>query len=251
MSPGDHPIPASGSEPVEGRGDAPRREGGRTDAARREAARKEAARRAAARAQALAPKMEPDPAAEPASGIGVVNIANALTVFRLLLVPVFLVLMFTGGGHQDSWRYAATAAFAVASFTDRIDGELARRRGLITDFGKLADPIADKVLVGAALVSLSWLGDLPWWVTVVLLARELGVTGLRFWVIRRGVIPASRGGKIKTFLQGVALGLYILPLTGPAATLRWWVLAVALVITLATAVDYVSRALALRRATPR
>jgi CDP-diacylglycerol--glycerol-3-phosphate 3-phosphatidyltransferase len=217
----------------------------------REAARKEAARRAAARAQALAPKMEPDPAAIPASGIGVVNIANALTVFRLLLVPVFVVFMFAGGGHDPAWRYAATAVFAIASLTDRIDGEIARRKGLVTDFGKLADPIADKVLVGAALISLSVLDDLPWWVTVVLLGRELGVTGLRLWVIRRGVIPASRGGKIKTFLQGVALGLYILPLTGWAASLRWWVLGVALIVTLATGVDYVLRALALRRATAR
>jgi len=222
-----------------------------SNAAAREAARKEAARRAAARASALAPKMEPDPADVPASGIGVVNIANALTVFRLALVPVFLVLMFAGDGHDASWRYAATAVFAVASFTDRIDGELARRRGLITDFGKLLDPIADKVLVGAALISLSALDDLPWWVTVVMLGRELGVTGLRLWVIRRGVIPASRAGKIKTFLQGVAIGLYILPLTGWAASLRWWVLGVALIVTLATGVDYVLRAFALRRATAR
>lgn len=244
MTPGEQAMAASGRE-TGGPGDFS------ASATSREAARKEAARRAAARAQAFAPKMEPDPAAVPASGIGVVNIANALTVFRLVLVPVFLVLIFAGSGHNAGWRYAATAAFGVASLTDRIDGELARRRGLITDFGKLADPIADKVLVGAALISLSALGDLPWWVTVVLLGRELGVTGLRLWVIRRGVIPASRAGKIKTFLQGVALGLYILPLTGWAASLRWWVLGVALVVTLATGVDYVLRAFALRRATAR
>ena len=99
--------------------------------------------------------------------------------------------------------------------------------------------------------AISVLGDLPWWVTVVMLGRELGVTGLRLWVIRRGVIPASRGGKIKTFLQGIAIGLYILPLTGWAASLRWWVMGVALIVTLVTGVDYVLRALALRRAPAR
>ena len=244
MTPGEQAMAASGRE-----GAGPADPSG--TALSREAARKEAARRAAARAQALAPKMEPDPADVPASGIGIVNIANALTVFRLLLVPVFLVFMFAGSGHDPAWRCAATAVFAVAAFTDRIDGELARRRGLITDFGKLLDPIADKVLVGAAMISLSALGDLPWWVTVVMLGRELGVTGLRLWVIRRGVIPASRAGKIKTFLQGIAIGLYILPLTGWAASLRWWVMGVALIVTLATGVDYVLRALALRRATAR
>ena len=111
-------------------------------------------------------------------------------------------------------RVAAFVTFAVAVATDRIDGDLARRRGLITDFGKIADPIADKALIGAALVSLSALGELPWWVTVVVLAREIGVTVLRFVVIRHGVMPASRGGKAKTVLQSVAIGLYVLPLSG-------------------------------------
>ena len=102
--------------------------------------------------------------------------------------------------------------FAVASVTDRLDGDLARRRSLVTDFGKIADPIADKALTGAALIGLSALDELPWWVTVVILVRELGITLLRFWVIRHGVIPASRGGKLKTLLQTVAIGLYVLPL---------------------------------------
>ena len=102
----------------------------------------------------------------------------------------------------------------MASVTDRIDGEIARRRGLVTDFGKIADPIADKALIGAALVGLSLLGELPWWVTVVVLVREVGITLLRFFVIRHGVMPASRGGKVKTLLQGVAIGLLVLPLSG-------------------------------------
>ena len=110
----------------------------------------------------------------------------------------------------------------MASVTDRIDGELARRRGLVTDFGKIADPIADKALIGAALVGLSLLGELPWWVTVVVLVREIGVTLLRFFVIRHGVMPASRGGKVKTLLQAVAIGLLVLPLAGCAARAWPW-----------------------------
>jgi nicotinamide-nucleotide amidase len=119
------------------------------------------------------------------------NIANALTVFRLLLVPLFVFALFAGGGHDDGWRWAAWAVFAIASYTDRIDGQLARRHNLVTSFGKLVDPIADKALIGSALIGLSLLGDLPWWITVLVLVREVGVTLLRFWVIRHGVIPAS------------------------------------------------------------
>ncbi len=193
----------------------------------------------------------PDPAALPATTAHVVNIANILTLLRLLLVPVFLLLLFVGDGHQTWWRVAAWAAFAVASVTDLIDGDIARSRGLVTDVGKVADPIADKALTGAALVGLSALGDLPWWVTVVILVREVGVTVLRFVVIRHGVIPASRGGKLKTLLQGVAIGLYILPLSGWLASLRWWCMLVALAVTLVTGLDYVVRAYTLRRTSER
>ena len=142
------------------------------------------------------------------------NVANGLTTLRILLIPVFVLTLFHGDGHQPGWRVLATVVFAVASITDRFDGEIARRRGIVTEFGKLADPIADKALVGAALIGLSILGELPWWITVVMLGREAGVTMLRFWVIRHGVIPASRGGKVKTMLQTVAIGLYLLPLSG-------------------------------------
>ena len=173
---------------------------------------------------------------------GLVNVANALTVLRLGLVPVF-VLLLVGGG--DGWRIAAFVAFGVASLTDLLDGELARRRGLITDFGKIADPIADKALTGAALVTLSYLGWLPWWVTIVILAREVAVTGLRFWVIRYGVIAASRGGKLKTLLQVLAISLYMLP--GVPEWLREVVMAAAVVVTLGTGGDYVVRAIRLRR----
>ena len=118
-------------------------------------------------------------------------------------------------GTDTGWRLIAFVIFAVASITDRLDGDLARKRGLVTEVGKLADPIADKALTGTALVGLSALGLLPWWVTVVILVRELGITLLRFWVIRHGVIAASRGGKLKTLAQGIAEGMYVLALTGP------------------------------------
>ncbi|MBU7600258.1 CDP-diacylglycerol--glycerol-3-phosphate 3-phosphatidyltransferase [Streptomyces sp. P38-E01] len=176
------------------------------------------------------------------------NIANILTMIRLGLVPAFVALMLVAGGHDPAWRSLAWAAFTIAMITDLFDGELARRYNLVTDFGKIADPIADKAIMGAALICLSSLGDLSWWVTGVIVARELGITLMRFWVIRHGVIPASRGGKMKTLAQGVGVGMYILALTGPLATLRWWVMAVAVVLTVLTAADYVRQAVVLRRA---
>jgi CDP-diacylglycerol---glycerol-3-phosphate 3-phosphatidyltransferase len=186
-----------------------------------------------------------DPAAQTAS---LWNVANLLTMARLALVPGFVLLLLHGDGHDPSWRSFAWAAFAIAMITDLFDGELARRYGLVTDFGKIADPIADKAIMGAALVGLSSLGDLPWWVTVVILVRELGITVLRFWVIRHGVIPASRGGKVKTLTQGVAVGMYILVLTGPLASIRAWIMAAAVALTVASGVDYVRQAVVLRRA---
>lgn len=176
------------------------------------------------------------------------NIANVLTMVRLLLVPGFVVLLVHDDGHDPAWRSFAWAAFAVAMITDLFDGELARRYGLVTDFGKIADPIADKAIMGAALIGLSALGDLPWWVTAVILFRELGITLMRFWVIRWGVIPASRGGKLKTLTQGVAVGMYILVLTGPLATLRAVLMGAAVVLTVVTGLDYVRQAVVMRRA---
>lgn len=183
------------------------------------------------------------PDAEPAP---LFNIANALTVSRLALVPVFVLSLFWAGGHDQLWRWVATAVFVLASVTDRVDGDLARRRGLVTDFGKLADPIADKALTGAALVSLSLLGDLGWWATGIILGRELGITALRFWVIRHGVMPATRGGKVKTLLQAVAIGLYLAPLGGWLDLLRFAVLLAAVLATVVTGIDYVVRALRMR-----
>jgi CDP-diacylglycerol--glycerol-3-phosphate 3-phosphatidyltransferase len=179
------------------------------------------------------------------------NVANGLTALRIALVPVFAALLLHEDGRVSSWRVAAFVAFAVASLTDRFDGELARRHGLVTDLGKIADPIADKALTGTALVGLSALGELPWWVTLVVLAREAGVTALRFAVIRHGVLPASRGGKLKTSLQILAIGLYVLPLSGPMHLLAEAIMALAVVVTVVTGVDYVARAARLRRTSPR
>ncbi len=175
------------------------------------------------------------------------NIANLLTMLRLALVPVFVVLLFEHGGHDPKWRAVAWAAFAIAMITDLFDGEIARRKSLVTDFGKIADPIADKAIMGAALIGLSVLGDLPWWVTVLILARELGITLMRFWVIRYSVIPASRGGKLKTLTQGVAVGMYVLPLTGLLASGRALLMALAVLLTVVSGADYVRQAVRLRR----
>ena len=174
---------------------------------------------------------------------GLVNVANALTVLRICLVPVFVACLAAGG---TGWRLAALAAFGGASLTDLLDGELARRRGLVTDFGKIADPIADKALTGAALITLSVIGELPVWVTALIMVRELGITALRFAVIRRGVIAASQGGKLKTLLQIIAICLYVLPPSfGLPVLIREVVMGAALVVTLVTGVDYVIRAVRL------
>ena len=184
----------------------------------------------------------PDARTAPASP-RLVNLPNGLTVLRLVLVPIFVAFLVEGG---TGARIVAFFVFGVASVTDLLDGQLARRSGMITDFGKIADPIADKALTGSALITLSALGELPWWVTGIILAREVTVTVLRFWVIRHGVIAASRGGKIKTVLQMAAIGLYILPIDIGWA--RSALMAAAVAVTLVTGVDYVARALRLRRA---
>jgi len=179
---------------------------------------------------------------------GLWNVANVLTMVRMVLVPVFVVFLFAGG---TAWRLAALGTFVVASLTDLLDGRLARSRGLVTDFGKIADPVADKALTGAALIGLSALGELPWWVTGVIMFRELGVTALRFWVIRWGVIAASRGGKLKTLLQVIAICLYLLPSAlSPPAVVRELFMAAAVVVTVVTGVDYVLQAVRLRRSGP-
>ena len=181
------------------------------------------------------------------------NLPNILTMLRIVLVPFFvwfLVLDAPGLQAQNGiWRWAAAFVFAVAIYTDKLDGDIARSRGLVTDFGKIADPIADKLLIGSALVMLSLLQELPWWVTILILVREWGITALRFFVIRYGVIPASRGGKLKTVVQTLAIFLYILPLSSIAPWLgvvAFVVMMAALAITLWTGGEYVIEALKVR-----
>jgi CDP-diacylglycerol--glycerol-3-phosphate 3-phosphatidyltransferase len=184
------------------------------------------------------------------------NIANALTVLRILLVPVYGWLLLAEGGDDARLRFWAAGVFLVATLSDRVDGDIARRRGLITDFGKVADPIADKALMGMAFVGLSLLGELPWWVTLLVLVRELGVTVLRFFVIRHGVMPAGRGGKLKTVLQSVTLTLFslplwVMPLSGLWVAAAWVTMVLAVAVTVVTGLDYLLKALHLRRTSER
>ena len=177
------------------------------------------------------------------------NIPNGVTVARILLVPVVLAAILADPG-SGGWRWVAAVLFALAAGTDRLDGYLARRLDQVTDWGKLADPIADKLLIGGTLVVLSAIGDLPWWVTVVILVRELGITAMRFAVLRYVVIPASRGGKIKTVLQSIGIGLFVLPLDllpGVVTVVAWVVIVAAVVLTVVTGVDYLRRGAAVRR----
>ncbi|WP_150242160.1 CDP-diacylglycerol--glycerol-3-phosphate 3-phosphatidyltransferase [Nocardiopsis quinghaiensis] len=180
-------------------------------------------------------------AATPGPHVPLWNIANILTMSRLLMVPLFVWFMFLDGSW---WRFAAFAVFVLAAITDRVDGELARRHNLVTDFGKIADPIADKALTGAALVVLSLQGDLWWWVTLAILVREWGITALRFAVLRYVVMPASQGGKLKTVLQIVAISVYlfplqVLPLSGVLTWFAHVVMGAALAVTLWTGLTYV------------
>ena len=216
----------------------------------------------------MKPRIGEDPLSEPVKPEpSPWNVPNALTVLRLFMVPGFASLMWLSHGEHPGWLAAATGVFALATATDYYDGSLARAQGMVTSFGKIADPIADKALTGTAFVGLSLLELLPWWVTVVILGRELGVTALRFVVLRYGVIPASRGGKLKTVLQMLAIGWYLWPWgemahqvsssVGVGGFLRDlgvagpWLMGAALLVTVVTGVDYARRAWVLRRAAVR
>ena len=178
------------------------------------------------------------------------HVPNALTIMRLVLVPVFLVMLFAHPADQG-WRLATAAVFTLAILTDFFDGRLARKYGLITDFGKLWDPIADKGLTGAALIALSILGELPWWITVLILLREWGITWMRVAMLKYAVMAAASGGKLKTFLQSIALILFLAytpawPVW--ALVVAWVVMGAAFVLTMVTGVMYVRDALRLRAA---
>ena len=183
---------------------------------------------------------KPDYLGDPVNNVPLINIPNALTCLRLILVPIFGYLLLAAPQTTTNQWISATV-FLVAALTDFMDGLWARRYGLITNFGKIADPIADKALIGTALVGLSLIGEVAWWVTVVILVREVAVTLLRFRVIKRGVIPASRGGKVKTVSQIVAIVAYLIPMGGWVTKVANTALGVALALTVLTGIDYAAK----------
>ncbi|MEJ6620159.1 MAG: CDP-diacylglycerol--glycerol-3-phosphate 3-phosphatidyltransferase [Pontimonas sp.] len=182
------------------------------------------------------------------------NIANIITAIRILVAPVFLWMVFIDGGEDGVWRWFAALLFIAAIATDGIDGALARKRNLVTTSGILLDPIADKVLIGGALVALALVSDLPWWVVVVIMTREIGITLLRFFVLANRVIPASRGGKLKTILQAITVSSWLVPtwvLLGDwVSVLNWVLMGLVVVITLVTGVDYLVKAFRAPASTP-
>jgi CDP-diacylglycerol--glycerol-3-phosphate 3-phosphatidyltransferase len=185
----------------------------------------------------------PDRVADPISAVSAFNVPNLLTTIRIIVVPILAWLLFKENADTDANRIIAGTIFIVAALTDIADGTIARRWNLITNFGKIFDPIADKALIGVALIGLSYLNLLDWWFTWVILARELFVTFLRFWVINKGVIPASRGGKLKTITQIVAISFYLLPLPESFSIIGEIIMYAAVILTLATAIDYIMKAI--------
>jgi CDP-diacylglycerol--glycerol-3-phosphate 3-phosphatidyltransferase len=187
------------------------------------------------------------------------NVPNALTTLRIVMVPFFGWALLVDDGGSGGWRWVAYALFALAMITDKVDGDLARKHDLVTNFGKIADPIADKALTGMAFVGLSIIGELWWWVTIVVLIREWGITLMRLWLVRQGVVlPAGQGGKLKTMVQTFALGLLIIPLRmfdgfwEPVGEVGWWIavvlMAAAVALTVWTGVVYVVESVQARRA---
>ena len=166
------------------------------------------------------------------------NLPNTLTIFRILALPFCAYALFKNGGEDDSWRIIAFTLFFIVGLSDILDGKIARSRNQITEFGKLLDPIADKAMLATASIGASLLGMLSWWVTAIFLIREIAVTILRFAVIKKGVIPASKGAKLKTFFQSFGVGFYILPLPSYLNIPRDLFMAVAIYLTITTGVDY-------------
>ena len=167
---------------------------------------------------------------------------NFITVMRLLFVPVGAYTLFKNGGDDTTWQYISWCVFFALGMSEVLDGKLARSRGIITEFGKFLDPVADKFMIGTAMVSLSILDRMPWWITIVVLAREIGITIFRLAVIKRGVIPANKGGKIKALMQGFGVGFYILPLHESLYWFRDGFMYIALALTIFTGAYYVKSA---------
>lgn len=181
------------------------------------------------------------------------NVPNALTTLRILMVPFFGWALLVDGGESNGWRWVAYGLFAVAMITDKIDGDLARKHDLITDFGKIADPIADKAITGMAFIGLSVIGELWWWVTIVVLLREWSVTFARLSIAKHVVMAARQSGKVKTMAQALALGGFVAPfkhLDGNWSTpglVVWWasavLMGVAVVLTITSGLEFARDAL--------
>lgn len=171
------------------------------------------------------------------------NLPNALTVFRIFALPFCAWALFREGGDDPTWQIIAWLMFFVVGMTDILDGRIARKRNQISNFGIILDPIADKAFIATALIGLSVLGKISWWITAIILIREVGVTVLRFAVIKREVISANRGGKIKSLLQNFSVGFYILPLPEYLFIPRDILLGVAVLLTLWTGYEYFRSAL--------
>lgn len=174
------------------------------------------------------------------------NIANLITIVRILVAPLFVWLVVVDDGADTVFRWLAGLLFVLAIATDGLDGALARRRNLITNTGILLDPIADKVLIVGALGALWWVGELPLWIVLVIVVRELGITIWRFVALRNRVIPASRGGKLKTIVQAVTLSSWLIPtwviLGSWVFILNWVLMALVVAITTWTGIDYLVKA---------
>jgi CDP-diacylglycerol--glycerol-3-phosphate 3-phosphatidyltransferase len=185
------------------------------------------------------------------------NVPNALTGARIVMVPFFAWALLADGGDSVLWRTVAFVLFSLAMVTDKIDGDLARKHDIVTNFGKIADPIADKALTGMAFIGLSVVGEIWWWVTVLVLVREWSVTLMRLSVAKHVVIAANRSGKIKTTLQAISLAVLVLPLRRLDGALEvpglavWWVavvlLGAAVVMTVYSGLEFFRDAFAQRR----
>jgi CDP-diacylglycerol--glycerol-3-phosphate 3-phosphatidyltransferase len=168
---------------------------------------------------------------------------NMITILRIAFLPVGAYALFKNGGDDSSWQIISWWIFFILGLSDILDGNLARSSNSVTELGKFLDPIADKAMIGTAMISLSILGRMPWWITIVIMGREIGITLFRLAVIKRGVIAANRGGKVKTFFQGFGVGFYVLPLSQEMFWFRDGFMAIAIILTLATGAQYIYSAL--------
>ena len=170
------------------------------------------------------------------------NLPNSLTIARIAFLPVGAYAIFKNGGDDQTWQWIAWVIFFLIGMTDVLDGKLARSRQQITELGKFLDPVADKAMVGTAMICLSILDRMPWWITIVILAREIGITFFRLAIVKRGVIPANKGGKIKAAFQGFGTGFYVLPLDPSLYWFRDGFMYIAIALTIVTGAYYVRSA---------